>query len=52
MTSDHKSLRIKSSDIHGMQKAKDANYQTSGIASDDVNKLSIEDTPFNLDQEK
>jgi hypothetical protein len=52
MTSDHKSVRIKSSDIESIQKAKDNDYQVSGVDPADQKNLSIKDTPFDSDQDK
>lgn len=52
MTSDNRMLRVKAADIEKLEKPKDSDYQISGVNKDDQSKLSIKDTPFNLDQDK
>jgi hypothetical protein len=52
MTSDSRSVQVKSEDIEKLEQAKDSDYQTSGPRKDSQLELSIKDTPFNLDQDK
>lgn len=52
MTVDNKILRVKGNDIEKLEKPKDSDYQISGVNQDDEKKLSIQDTPFDLDQDK
>jgi hypothetical protein len=52
MTSDHKSIRVKGSDISRIEKKKDTDYQESGVSKDNDKELAIKETPFDLDQEK
>ena len=52
MTSDNKTIRVKATDIEKLEKSKDSDYQISGVDSENDTKLSIKDTPFDLDQDK
>lgn len=52
MTADNKMLRVKGSDIEKLEKPKDTDYQLSGVSQSDDKKLAIQDTPFDLDQDK
>ena len=52
MTSDNRSVRVKTSDIESLEKPKDNDYQISGINPDKTDELSIKDTPFDLNQDK
>jgi len=52
MTADNKMLRVKGADIEKLEKPKDTDYQLSGVSQSDDKKLSIQDTPFDLDQDK
>jgi hypothetical protein len=52
MTADNKMLRVKGSDIEKLEKPKDTDYQPSGVSQSDNKKLAIQDTPFDLDQDK
>jgi hypothetical protein len=52
MTADNKMLRVKGSDIEKLEKPKDTDYQPSGVSQSDDKKLAIQDTPFDLDQDK
>jgi hypothetical protein len=52
MTSDNRSIRVKTSDIESLEKPKDNDYQISGINPDKTDELSIKDTPFDLNQDK
>jgi len=52
MTSDNRSIRVKTSDIESLEKPKDNDYQISGINPDKTDQLSIKDTPFDLNQDK
>jgi hypothetical protein len=50
MTSDNKSLRVKSGDIEKIAAQKSANYQESGVDLENSSELSIKDTPFDIDK--
>ena len=52
ITSDNRSIRVKTSDIESLEKPKDNEYQISGINPDKTDELSIKDTPFDLNQDK
>jgi hypothetical protein len=52
ITADNKSLRLKADDIDRIASNKDSKYQESGVDREDSNKLSIKDTPFDIEQDK
>ena len=52
MTADNKMIRVKGSDIEKLEKPKDTDYQLSGVSQSDDKKIAIQDTPFDLDQDK
>lgn len=52
MTLDNRFAKVKAADIEKLEQPKDSNYQESGVSQEDNSKLSIKDTPFDVDQDK
>ena len=52
MTDDNRSVTVKASEIEKLEKPKDAGYQIAGVNPKDQSKVNIQDTPFDLNQEK